>query len=238
MVGCSCGVCTSDDPRNRRFRPSIWLRYNERSVVIDVAPEFRLQALENGIESVDAVLFTHAHADHCLGLDDLRIIIDRNRHQIPVYASEDTLIRLHQTFGYLFASQMWGSKEMRFKSIPLQGAFQLFDQTFEPLDVLHNRELVTGFRFGSTAYITDVSKVPEETKQGLVDLDLLIISALRYKPHPKHFGLRDVLVFIAAVAPKRTLLTHMSHEMEYEKLKADLPEGVEPAYDGLTVEVC
>jgi phosphoribosyl 1,2-cyclic phosphate phosphodiesterase len=237
IIGCTCDVCRSGDRRNRRYRPSIVLNYNEQDVLIDAAPELRLQALENDITKLDAVLITHAHADHCMGLDDLRIIIDRHRRRLPLYATQETLRRLKKTFGYLFTSRMWSRDELRLKSIAIDGGFDLFGVLFEPLEVLHENELVTGFRFGDAAYITDASSIPDATFKKLANLDLLIINALRYKPHPKHFGLEEALEAIERVKPRRALLTHMSHEMDYEKLDDELPESVSPAYDGLTVEL-
>jgi phosphoribosyl 1,2-cyclic phosphate phosphodiesterase len=237
IIGCDCAVCRSGNPRNRRYRPSILLRYNNRNVLIDTAPELRLQALENRIEKLDAVLMTHAHADHCMGLDDLRIIIDRNHHRLPLYATQDTLRRLRKTFGYLFNSKMWSGESLRIQSMIIGGDFELFGVKFEPLEVLHEREKVTGFRFGNAAYITDASSIPVETLSKLQNLDLLIINALRYKPHPKHFGLEKTLEIINRVRPQQALLSHMSHEMDFERLTAELPSSVSPAYDGLTVEI-
>jgi phosphoribosyl 1,2-cyclic phosphate phosphodiesterase len=237
MIGCSCSVCTSKDTRNNRLRPSIWLRFGDHSVLLDVSPDFRIQAIRNGLEKIDAILFTHAHADHCLGLDDLRIIIDRNRRQVPVYGSEETLSKLSHIFGYLFTSTIWMSEEPRMKPVVVNGDFDLLGTMIEPLEVLHEHSTVLGFRFGRAAYITDASEIPPSTADKVRNLDLLIINALRYKPHPKHFGLDEALQFIDTVKPKRALLTHMSHEMEYNRLVSELPERVSPAYDGLTVEI-
>lgn len=237
IIGCRCEVCRSSNSRNRRLRPSILIQYAGKNILIDISPDFRQQALENNLSRLDALILTHAHADHCLGMDDLRVVVDRHGSQLPLYASAATLNRLHKIFGYFFSAPMWNSDVPRLKTIEICETFNLFGQEFTPVEVLHDRDVVLGFRFGSTAYITDVSYIPKSSSELLAGLDLLVISALRYKPHPKHFSLEQALEFIAGVQPKRALLTHMSHEFDYDKLSDELPEGVSPAYDGQVVEL-
>ena len=237
ILGCRCAVCRSGEPRNRRLRPSLWVRFDGKSIVIDASPDFRRQALDNGVERADALLLTHAHADHCLGMDDLRIIVDRQRAHLPLFASGHTLTVLKRLFGYLFDSSIWNSDIPRFKPVVVEAPVTLFGLEFRPLPVLHEDLWVMGWRFDAVAYITDASEIPRETEEALGGLDLLVINALRYVPHPKHFSVEQALSVIEKVKPKTALLTHMSHELDYEKLKGELPGQVSPAYDGLTVEL-
>jgi len=247
MIGCGCNVCTSSDPRNRRLRPSLWIRHAGSNILIDAATDFRLQALENGLGQVDSILFTHAHADHCLGLDDMRIVVDRQRRQVPVHASTKTLEVLRRMFGYMFSNPMWESDVPRLRAVPVDGRFELCGLWVEPVEVLHHKMTVLAYRFGpatpgdkpviAAAYVTDVSEIPPASEERLRDLELLIIGALRYKPHVKHFSLEQTLDFALRVGARRVLLTHMSHDLDYSRLLEELPERVEPAFDGMTVEL-
>ena len=247
MIGCGCGVCTSSDPGNRRLRPSLWIRHGGSSILIDTSTDFRLQALESGLGQVDAILFTHPHADHCLGLDDMRIVVDRQRRQVPVHASTQTLEVLRRMFGYMFSDPMWESDVPRLRAAPVDGEFELCGLRIEPVEVLHQKMTVLAYRFCpataggkpaiAAAYVTDVSEIPPASEERLRGLDMLIIGALRYEPHVKHFSLDQTLDFALRVGARRVLLTHMSHDLDYSRLLDELPERVEPAFDGLTVEL-
>lgn len=237
IVGCRCQVCESQDERNRRLRPSVWLRFSSKSVLIDVSPDYRQQALANNIQKVDAVLFTHAHADHCLGMDDLRIFIERQRSQLPVYGSEETLSKLTRIFGYLFDSKIWNTDLLRLSKNIVNGIVCLFGQDFMPIPVLHEDSWVLGWRFGNAAYVTDASEILQAAVEELCGLDLLVLNALRYEPHAKHFSVGQALEVIKRVQPRTAILTHMNHELEYNRLSMELPSNVSPAYDGLTVEL-
>jgi phosphoribosyl 1,2-cyclic phosphate phosphodiesterase len=237
IIGCKCRVCLSTDRRNRRLRPSILVGLDEKNILIDASPDFRLQALENDLKKLDVVLFTHAHADHCLGLDELRIVADRQRRGIPILAGEDTIISLQRMFGYLFESRVWNLDEPKFVTKVIDAPFDLFGLEVMPLPVRHEDMWVFGWRLGGAAYIVDASGVPEAAEQAMKGLEVLIVNALRYEPHAKHFSVGQALELISRVEPKAAFLTHMSHELEYNDLKEELPGNVLPAYDGLVVEI-
>lgn len=236
VIGCDCPVCASDDPHNRRYRPAALLEFDGRQILIDTPPEFRLQALRHGIERLDAVLYTHAHADHILGLDDLRIIGERMQACIPVFGSPETLASLKHMFGYAFVQKIWRTDIPLLEAHPVRGMFDLFGLEVIPVPVQHAEMEVLGFRFGPFAYVTDVSHIPGPSMSLLEDLDLLVISALRPRPHMKHFSVDQAVEVVRRLKPSRTFFTHISHELEHETLKRYLPAGIEPAWDGLVVE--
>ncbi len=238
VIGCSCGVCRSTDPRDRRLRSSAVLRTANQTILIDTSPELRLQALTNNISSIDAVLYTHAHADHMAGFDDLRSFNYVRQARIPVYADHFTTDLMQQRYAYAFEAPFpffGGKPDVDLHEI--DGPFQVGGLEVVPIPVGHGRWTVQGFRFGGLVYITDAKVIPRSSLDLMRGAEVLVINALRHKPHPVHLSLSEALDVIRKVQPQRAYLTHVSHEMGHAETLALLPEHVEPAYDGLTVSV-
>ncbi|HEX4159262.1 MAG TPA: MBL fold metallo-hydrolase [Rhizomicrobium sp.] len=238
MIGCRCKVCTSTDVRDKRLRPSVLLRLGERRILIDTSPDFRCQALRYGIERLDAILFTHAHADHILGLDDVRPFNFLQRAEIPIFASAETLETIQRTFRYIFENEPSQSSRPRLSP-------RMFDEApisvagveFQPIRAAHGNGTVYGFRFGDCAYLTDHSSIPEESMHKLSGLDVLFLDALRHNPHPTHSTVEESLRTVAALAPHRAYFTHISHDLLHEDAQRRLPANVQLAYDGLEIPI-
>lgn len=237
VIACECPVCMSQDPRNRRTRASILLEYGGRSVVIDTGPDFRMQALTAKLRRLDAVLFTHAHADHIFGLDDVRAFNFRQSGVIPCYGTEATLGQLRQAFAYIFEPTQEGGGKPRIALRPVAGEFDLFGHAVTPVPVLHGALEVLGYRFGRFAYITDCSTLPEASWPLLAGVDTLILGALRHRPHPTHFSISEAIEAAARIGARRVAFTHINHEIDHGAPGVELPPGVELGYDGLVFEV-
>ncbi|HIE52815.1 MAG TPA: MBL fold metallo-hydrolase [Armatimonadetes bacterium] len=237
VIGCECEVCRSTHPKNKRTRPSLLLRAGERAVLIDAGPDFRQQALREGLWHLDAVVLTHAHADHLLGLDDLRVFNFRQQAPLPLYGSPATLATVQQMFAYAFEAPSEGSSIPQFVLHPIEGPFTVAGLPFLPLPVWHGEMEVLAFRVYDFAYVTDVSLIPARVVDQLKGLDLLILDALRYRPHPTHFSLTEALEVVATLRPRCTYLTHLTHHFDHETVNAQLPSGVKLAYDGLRLEI-
>ncbi len=237
MLGCECEVCRSRNPRNHRFRSSALISTQRGHVLIDSGPEVRLQLLRERIRIVHAVLYTHYHADHLMGLDDLRLFPKLLGEPLPVYCTEQVEEVIRRTFPYAFTSEL---QHLPYGALPRLEFRRITDQPFEvlyhrvvPIPLRHSWYDVLGFRIDGVAYCTDVNEIPEASWPLLEGLDVLVIDALRPKPHPAHFSLDEALAVIQRVKPKQTYLTHTAHEMDYERINPNLPAGVEMAYDGL-----
>jgi phosphoribosyl 1,2-cyclic phosphate phosphodiesterase len=238
VVGCHCAVCSSEDPRDKRLRPSILVSYEGRHVLIDTTPDFRSQALRANLERLDAVVFTHSHADHIMGLDDVRPFNFRQKEQIPIYAAGDTLADIQRCFLYIFDGQKKESNIPRLAAHVIDDApFALFGLEFVPIPILHGRALIYGFRFGAAAYLTDHSEIPDSSLDRLRGLDVLFLDALRYKPHPTHSTVDLSVRTAAELAARRVFLTHLSHDVAHERAETLLPPNVRLAYDGLEITV-
>jgi phosphoribosyl 1,2-cyclic phosphate phosphodiesterase len=236
--GCDCEVCHSADPHDNRLRPSILVSYAGRNVLVDTTPDFRLQALRARITHLDAVLFTHAHADHVMGLDDVRPFNFRGHGHIPIFAAPETMETIERSFHYIFAGGKTESNIPRLTPRILTGQpVNLFGVPFEPIPVWHGRTRIYGFRFGSAAYLTDHSRIPDESMERLRGLDVLFLDALRYKPHPTHSTFEQSLETVARLSPKRTYFTHICHEVAHAQAESALPSHVRLAYDGLRIEL-
>lgn len=236
-IGCGCAVCHSEDPHDRRTRPSVMISYNGRHVMIDSTPDFREQALRENITQLDAVLYTHTHADHILGIDDLRPLTYYHKPgKMPLYATSEACEFLRNMFPYIFSPsyKFGGLPQVELRTI--DGPVELFGARFEPLTVIHGETPILGFRFGSAAYFTDHSEIPAETIEKLRGLDILFLDALRYTPHPTHSTVEQSLKIVEAVRPKRTLFTHICHDLPHVATNAALPAGVELAFDGMKLE--
>ena len=239
VIGCNCAVCRSSDPRDQRTRTSALVRYGEHAFLIDTATELRAQALANDVRRVDAVLMTHAHADHTGGFDDLRRFNELQQTHIPVYADPGTASALRERYAYTFTDYypFYGGKpDLHLHEI--DGPFELFGQQIVPIPVLHGRAPITGFRFGDLAYITDAKEIPAASLDLLRDLDVLVLNALRERSHPTHLSFAEAAEVIAAVEPRRAYLVHLSHETSHAEAQRLVPDGVEIAWDGLTVATC
>jgi phosphoribosyl 1,2-cyclic phosphate phosphodiesterase len=231
-LGCDCAVCTSavspdGDPHNRRTRPSIRLAYSDHTVLIDTGPDFHAQALREGIRRVDAVLYTHGHADHVMGFDDLRPLSFRDD------ATADSIERI---FEYTFRKQDRYPTSARVQihrinSAPGEGV-ELFGACFQRIPVTHGRQEITGYRFGSAAYLTDMSDIPDVSVPLLQNLDVLIVDALRREPHPSHSHLEKSVAIVEHLKPRRAFFTHMSHDLDHAETNARLPAHIRLAYDG------
>jgi phosphoribosyl 1,2-cyclic phosphate phosphodiesterase len=236
-IGCHCDVCTSADPRDNRLRPSILVSFDDRNVVIDTTPDFRTQALRARIQRLDAVLFTHSHADHVMGLDDVRPFNFRQREQIPIHASADTMAALHRCFHYVFDGVKRETNVPQIQERVIEGPFDVFGVEFTPVPILHGRQTILGYRFGNAAYLTDHSEIPESSIPLLQNLDVLFLDALRYKPHPTHSTVDRSIQTVAELNPRRAFFTHISHELKHERAESLLPSHIRLAYDGLEIVV-
>jgi phosphoribosyl 1,2-cyclic phosphate phosphodiesterase len=237
MIGCECHVCRSNHPRNQRYRSSVVIATPKGNILIDTTPELRLQLLREKIKLIHAVLYTHYHVDHLFGLDDLRLMSRYINGPIPIYCTDEVEEVIRRTFAYAFLSDrelpMGSVPKMEFNRIDAS-PFYVLGQRIVPIPLIHNWFNVFGFRIEDVAYCTDVSEIPETSWPLLEGVRILIIDALRYKPHPAHFGLDQALEVIERLGPEKAYLTHMGHEFDYEELNPKLPAGVEMAYDGLS----
>jgi phosphoribosyl 1,2-cyclic phosphate phosphodiesterase len=236
VIGCRCAVCTSPDPRNTRTRTSALLRTPAETILIDAGPDFRVQALNAGLRSLDAVLLTHSHFDHVAGLDDLRPLC-HGAGSVPVYGSLRTLAEVRERFAYAFAETSVGSTRPSLDLRPVADPFQIGATQVRPFDILHGTWTITGYRVGGLGYVTDASKIPAAAWDQLGGLDVLVINALRREPHPTHYSVDEAVEVVAALRPRRAFLVHMTHGIDHAFDGATLPPGVEFAYDGLEVEI-
>jgi phosphoribosyl 1,2-cyclic phosphate phosphodiesterase len=236
-VGCSCDVCQSRDPRDNRLRPSVLLEYNGATVLVDTTPDFRQQALRLPINKIDAVLFTHAHADHIMGLDDIRPFNFKRREPVPIFGSAETIDAIKRCFAYIFSDQPAESTVPKITVSTINGsAFDLFGASCEPIRVNHGKGITYGFRIGRLAYLTDHSDIPDESLERLHGLDVLFLDALRHKPHPTHSTVEKSLKYVEKLKPQVTYFTHISHDLPHERTESLLPPHVRLAYDGLEIE--
>ncbi|MFO0950904.1 MAG: MBL fold metallo-hydrolase [Isosphaeraceae bacterium] len=241
VIGCDCGVCLSDDPRNQRTRPSVLLQLPGGNVLIDTTPEMRLQLLREKVRQVHAILYTHHHVDHLFGLDDARVFPRYIGGPVPIYCEPETEQAIRKVFDYAFTERALAIPagnlpKIQFHSIAPGAPFEVVGQTILPLRLDHGRFRVLGFRIGDLAYCTDVNRIPEASWPMLEGLDTLILDALRYEPHPTHFSLDEALAVVERLRPRRTWLTHLSHSFDHGPAETTLPSHVGLAYDGLSLE--
>ena len=254
VLTCDCPVCTSEDSRNKRLRAGLLVEWDAAvdgeisnigkeqgaaarrvKVLVDTSTDFRQQALRAELERVDAVLYTHPHADHIFGLDDVRLYNYRQRSAIPLYGNPETMAAIQHTFKYAFVPGAKGVPRLSLHSV--SKPFDLFGRTIIPMSVWHDSMRIHAYRIGSFAYITDCSEIPPEAAEQLNGLELLVIDALRREPHPSHFTLDQALEQIDRLQPERALLTHLSHDFDHASLEAELDDGIGVAYDGLVIEM-
>jgi phosphoribosyl 1,2-cyclic phosphate phosphodiesterase len=240
MIGCHCDVCRSDNPRNHRYRCAVLIRLPQGNLLIDTPPELRLQLLRAKVDLVHAVLFTHYHADHLFGLDDVRPFPFKLGTAMPLYCTGEVERVIRTTFFYAFRHEAGGDTNTYVPRLAIhritEEPFFVLGERVVPIPLIHAHFNVLGFRIGDVAYCTDVNKIPPESWPSLEGLRVLVLDALRPRPHPGHFGLEEALDVIRRVKPQRAYLTHMSHELEHEATNRLLPMGVELAYDGLSFE--
>lgn len=237
MIGCDCAVCTSDDPRDRRTRTSVVFSYDNYTLLIDTPPELRLQCIACDIRRVDAILFTHFHADHITGLDDVRRFNWIQGGPITLYGDEPTLGRLQRMFPYAFIEDPdYPSAKPELNTTVLDGPLELGGRRVIPIPLMHGPLGVFGFRIGDIAYCTDCNYVPDESRELLRDLDILVLDAVRRRPHATHFNLEQAVEEARRIGARRTYFTHIAHELKHAETNAELPAGMELAYDGLVCE--
>jgi phosphoribosyl 1,2-cyclic phosphate phosphodiesterase len=235
-IGCSCAVCRSSDPRDRRLRPSILVEYEGKSVLIDTTPDFREQAIRESISHIDAVLYTHSHADHILGIDDLRPLSYHRPGKIPLYARREAADYIRTMFRYIFDADYKFGGLARLELRPIEGPFDLFGIRVDPVPVIHGDAEIYGYRFGAAAYLTDFSEVPESSLPLLQGLDVLFLDGLRHTPHPTHSTVENSIRIADRLQAKRVFFTHICHDLPHEETNAALPTHVRLSYDGMKLE--
>ena len=239
MIGCTCAVCRSTDSRDRRSRPSIYVDVEGGpAILVDTSTDLRQQALTHGLHRVDAILFTHSHADHIMGLDDVRRFNVMQSAAIPAYADERTAADLRRSFSYVFnpPNEKGGGIPQVSLTI-VDGPFDVGGVRIQPVPIFHGSRPILGFRFGNFAYLTDCNRIAEEAWPLLDGVEVLILDALRHRPHPTHFTVGEALQVVQRVQPRHTYLTHVCHDLAHAETNASLPGGVELAYDGLALTI-
>lgn len=239
MIGCACAVCHSDDPRDKRWRPSIFIEFADGfSVLVDTTPDLRAQALRFNLTHVDAIVFTHSHADHIMGLDEVRRFNVLQKAALPCYADARSAHNLRRTFSYVFGPRgQDGGGIPQLELFAIAGAFCLGRHEIVPVPIFHGPRPIFGFRIGTFAYLTDTNQIPESSWPLLEGVKLLVLDALRDRPHPTHFSVAEALQVTTRIAPERAYFTHICHDLPHAATCARLPAGVELAYDGLILEL-
>jgi phosphoribosyl 1,2-cyclic phosphate phosphodiesterase len=244
IIGCKCLACTSTNSKDKRLRVSVYVETASPDgtpvkILIDTSPDFRQQCLSNNITDIDIILFTHSHVDHVMGLDDIRQINQLNKKEVDAYGSKETLDKIKQSFSYIFDPDTY-----RGGGLPLINLYPVELEKLsykgieiEPIEYDHGPAKVWGYRIGKFAYMTDCSGIPEETYNKLKDLDVLILDALRYRPHPTHLTIDEAVAASKRIGAKKTYFTHMTHDIVHDDANAKLPKGIELSYDGLVIEI-
>ena len=238
VIGCSCATCISNNPKNKRTRCSAALTLPSGEVLlIDSGPDLRQQSLRENLHRVDAVLYTHTHADHIHGIDDLRAFCQLQRKQIPLYGNKSSMEHIAAKFSYALRepSDFWDLPVLSTNTV--ENAFELFGTKIIPIPLKHGRSEILGYRIGDMAYLTDVSEIPAASLALLAHLDVLLLDCLRYKAHPTHINLEQSLDYASHIKAHTTYLIHMTHEMEFEALSQQLPDPVKVGYDGLNINI-
>jgi phosphoribosyl 1,2-cyclic phosphate phosphodiesterase len=238
MIGCTCATCRSVDPHDKRMRPSVYVELASGTcILIDTAPDLRTQALTFGVVRADAILFTHCHADHVMGLDEVRRFNVLQGQAVPCFGDSRSLAELRRSFAYIFEEVDRGGGIPRIELHAVDGPFRVGAQTITPVPVLHGEREIMGYRIGNFAYVTDASAIPDGSWALLEGLDVLVINALRHRPHPTHFSVAEALAVVERLRPKQAYLTHVCHDLPHVATNASLPAGVELAWDGLRFEI-
>jgi len=239
MIGCDCDVCRSDDPRDNRTRASVLVRVGEQAILIDTSTDLRAQALRHDIRRVDAILFTHSHADHVHGIDETRRFSGLRQAPIPAFGDARTVAHIRKSYAYIFADRAfrlgWGIPRLDLQV--MDGPAEICGTMVTPVPILHGRSAILGYRIGALAYLTDCSGIPDASLPLLQGLDTLVLDALRPKPHPTHFCLSQAIEAVAALRPRRAYFTHLTHNVSHAEIDASLPDSIHLAYDGLDIEV-
>jgi phosphoribosyl 1,2-cyclic phosphate phosphodiesterase len=241
QIGCGCAVCASGDPRDKRGRTSVVVQEGGKAILVDTPPELRVSMVREGIRAVDAVIYTHDHADHTHGIDDLRALSGHHRGTLPIYGPADALERMAVKFDYIFRPDVRPIPGSSRPAVTVTALEAGVHATIAGMDVLplrfsHGPSEVFGYRFGQIAYLTDVKEVPAAERAALKGLDVLVINALFHRSHPTHLSIPEAVETALAIGAKRTFLTHLTHETGHAALEAELPPEVRSAYDGLVVE--
>ncbi len=236
VPGCQCRTCSSDDPRNNRTRSSVFIKMANRKILIDTAPELRLQLLQHKVGVPDLILFTHGHADHIMGFDDIRTFNWRNSKAIDCFCDIKTKNRLAEAFSYIFSAEIRGGGIPKANLKSIDKLYQGY-KDIKPLKVFHGKNEIIGYRLGEMAYITDVSGIPKNTLEQLGNLELLVLGALRWTEHPTHFNIDEAITISKKIAASKTYFTHISHEVEHVSASKYLPKNISFAFDGLKLKI-
>lgn len=237
LINCNCDICVSTDPKNKRLRPSVLISENNTDILIDTPPDLRTQSLRFGVKNIDMVLYTHTHADHLFGIDDLRMFNFVKQAPIPIYASEKAINFIKNKFDYIFVEKTLSSKPDITPNI-LEGHIKINGLDITAVPVYHGDNLINGYRINDFAYITDVSEIPEASFDLLRNLKVLMIDALRHKPHKTHLSVKEAIAVSKKIKPARTYFTHMGHQVDYKEIiKLPAEYNIIPAYDGLSFDV-
>ncbi|MBI5682205.1 MAG: MBL fold metallo-hydrolase [Deltaproteobacteria bacterium] len=237
VIGCPCSVCTSPNPKDKRTRTSVIITINGKNILIDTSTDLRQQAIANNVQRIDAVIYTHPHADHIHGIDELRSFNMLQKEKIPCYGSEFTINRIKEMFNYIFTTEEKESWKPELEIFKITSAFEVCDIKIQPVDVMHGQMSIFGYRIENFGYITDCSLVPDKSKEMLKGIEVLVLGALREKPHPTHFSISQAVELVQELKPKQTILTHLSHNIGFEETNKSLPDGIELAYDGMEIEI-